>query len=148
MPRAASFQRILLPMDFSPHARAATVVACNLARKLDATIRLLTVLDVSDLRVAMKARLHRFATSAELRRAVEEWVEEQYASLSLPSGVRVTRTITRGFAEQQILAAIAKYRPHLVVMGSSGLARRLPIGSKTAEVLRRSSVPVLVCRKA
>jgi nucleotide-binding universal stress UspA family protein len=146
MARSASFQRILVPMDFSPHACAAMTVAFNLARKLDASIRFVTVLDVSDLRVAIKARLHRFTTSVELRHAVERWVEEQYARLSVPAGVRTTRTILRGIAEQQILATIAKYRPQLVVMGSSGLAHRMPIGSTTAEVLRRSLVPVVVCR--
>ncbi|HSP17226.1 MAG TPA: universal stress protein [Thermoanaerobaculia bacterium] len=148
MPRSAPFQRILVPMDFSASARAATVVAGNLARQLDAAIRFVTVLDVSDLRVALKARLDRFATTADLHREVEEWVEKQYASLTVPDGVTSTRTIRRGFADQEILAEIAKYRPQLVVMGSSGLARRLPIGSKTAEVLRRSSVPVVVCSKA
>jgi nucleotide-binding universal stress UspA family protein len=147
MSRRASFQRILLPMDFSPHARAAAAVAENLARELDASIRFLTVLDVSDLRVALKAHLHGFTTNAEVRLAVEKWVEEQYASLSLPSQVHCERSIERGMAVQQIFAAIAKYRPHLVVMGSSGLARRLPIGSKTAAVLGRSGVPVVVCRK-
>ncbi len=132
-------------MDFSDHARAAAIVAANLASQLGATIRLVTVLDVSDLRVAMKARLDRFTTSAELRRAVEQWVEKEYASLSLPADVPSTRTIRRGFAEPQIVAEIAKWKADLIVMGSSGLARRLPLGSKTAEVLRRSSVPVVVC---
>jgi nucleotide-binding universal stress UspA family protein len=148
MPRAVRFQRLLVPMDFSPHARAATLVAANLARQLDAAIRFITVLDVSDLRVAVKARLQRFSTDAEVHRAVAQWVEDQYASLSIPAGVRWTKTIRRGFAEQQIVAEIARWRPHIVIMGSKGLAGRLPIGSKTAAVLRRSSVPVVVCPRA
>lgn len=133
-------------MDFSSHARAAAAVAEDLARELDASIRFLTVLDVSDLRVALKEGLYGFTKSAEVRNAVQQWVEEEYASLSVPSDVRYTRSIERGMARRQIFAAIAKYRPHLVVMGTSGLARRLPVGSKTAEVLRRSRVPVVVCR--
>jgi nucleotide-binding universal stress UspA family protein len=143
---AVSFKRILVPMDFSAHARHAAVVAGDLAKQLGARIRFITVLDVSDLRVALKARLHNFATSAELRAAVEKWVVAQYAAIEVRDGVSYTHVVQRGIAEQQILAAIRSYRPHLVVMGSSGLARRLPVGSKTAEVLRRSSVPVLVCR--
>ncbi len=145
MAQSTSFQRILVPMDFSAHSRAAAVVAGDLAKQLGARIRFVTVLDVSDLRVALKARLHHFKTSAELRQAVEEWIREQYAAIEVTSGVPYTRTIERGVAEQQIVAAIKSYRPHLVVMGSSGLARRLPVGSKTAAVLRRSAVPVLVC---
>ena len=107
----------------------------------------LTVLDVSDLRVALKAKLHGFATDAELRRAVAQWVDEQYASLETPDGVETSRSIERGIAEQKVIAAISKYKADLVVMGSSGLARKLPIGSKTGEVLRLSPVPVLVCKK-
>lgn len=147
MSRRAQFQRILVPMDFSPHARAAAAVAENLARELDASIRFLTVLDVADLRVAVKEGLYGFTKSAEVHHAVEQWVEEEYASLSVPSDVRFTRSIERGMAMRLIFTAIAKYRPNLVVMGSSGLARRLPIGSKTAAIIRRSSVPVVVCRK-
>jgi nucleotide-binding universal stress UspA family protein len=134
-------------MDFSPHARAAAVVAGDLAIALGASIRYLTVLDVSDLRVALKARLHGFDTSAEVRAAVAQWVDDQYAKLSTPAGVETTRTIERGNAEPKIVAAIEKYQVDLVVMGSSGLARKLPIGSKTGEVLRLSPVPVLVCKK-
>ncbi len=132
-------------MDFSSPSRAASVIAASLADQLDATIRFVTVLDVSDLRVAMKARIDRFTTSSDLRKAVEVWVERQYESLSLPEGVSATHVIRRGFAEQEIVAEIARSRADLVVMGSSGLARRLPLGSKTAEVLRRSRVPVVVC---
>lgn len=48
-------------------------------------------------------------------------------AISVPSDVRYTRSIERGMAMRQILATIAKYRPHLLVMGTSGLARQLPI---------------------
>lgn len=134
-------------MDFSAPARAAAVVAGDLARSLGASIQYLTVLDVSDLRVALKAKLHGFATDEELRLAVAQWVDEQYASLEMPAGVETSRSIERGIAEQKVIAAIEKYKADLVVMGSSGLARKLPIGSKTGEVLRLSPVPVLVCKK-
>ena len=145
MTRAIPFQRILVPMDFSAHAREAARVAGDLAKRLDARIRFLTVLDVGDLRVALKVGL-RPTTSAELRQAVEDWVREQYATIEVAEGVPYTHTVKRGFGHQQILATIKSYTPDLVVMGSSGLARRLPFGSTTTKILRTSTVPVLVCR--
>jgi len=146
MPEHALVRRLLVPMDYSQQARAAAVVAGSLAEQLGAQVRFVTVLDFSDLRVALKARLHSFTTNAQVRAAVEEWLRDRNAEVSVPTGVRETRSVRRGDAASQILAEIASWRPQLVVMGSSGLARRLPLGSKTAAILRRSSVPVLVCR--
>lgn len=140
------FRRILLPMDFSAHARSAGGVAANLAEELGARVLVLTVLDVGDLRVALKARLHGFRTSVEVRRAVEDWIEKQYETIVMPAKVDWTYSVRRGIAAKEILAEIRSWRPDLVVMGSSGLARRLPLGSSTAEIMRRSRVPVVVCR--
>ncbi len=138
-------RRILVPIDFSPQSLVAAGVAGDLAKQLGARIRFLTVLDVSDLRAALKARLHGFHTDAEVHRALLRWIREQAARIAMPKGVAFTHSIRRGIGETEILRAIRSYRPHLVVMGSSGLARRLPLGSKTAHVLRHSPVPVVVC---
>ncbi len=140
-------RRILVPIDFSPESVAAAGVAADLARQLGARLRLLTVLDVSDLRVALKARLYAFKTDAEVHRAVLRWIREQYDRLALPGDVLCTRSIRRGMVEAEIISAVKKNRPQLVVMGSWGLARRLPLGSKTAAILRRCTVPVLVVKK-
>jgi nucleotide-binding universal stress UspA family protein len=139
-------RRILVPLDFSPQSLAGASVAIDLAVQLHARVRFLTILDVSDLRVALKARLYDFKTDAEVHRAVRRWIDEQYKRIKVPPGVAFTRMIRRGIAGKEILRAIESYRPQIVVMGSSGLARQLPMGSKTAAVLRRSRVPVLVCR--
>lgn len=138
-------RRILVPIDFSPPSLEAAVVAGDLAAQLGARIRFLTVLDVSDLRAALKAHLHGFRTDAEVHRALLRWVREQWRQISMPEGVVFTHVIQRGIVETEIIRAIRSYRPQMVIMGSSGLARRVPIGSNTAHVLRLSPVPVLVC---
>lgn len=136
--------RILVPVDFSPASFRGAAVAVDLARQLGARVRMVTVLDVGDLRVAMKSRLHGFTNDAGVRKAVRRWVEEQFARIEIPKGVHATRAVRRGIVEKEISAAIRSYRPQLVVMGSAGMTRRLPIGSKTDYVIRNSSVPVLV----
>lgn len=140
-------RRLLVPVDFSPESLAAVKFAGELARQTAARIRLVTVLDVGDLRAALKARLYGFGTDAEVHRALAEWIREQYARIVLPPEVHAIRSVRRGEVEEEIVTAIEKYRPQLVVMGSRGLSRRLSIGSKTAAVLRRSPVPVLVVKE-
>src|SRR5581483_2824905 len=138
-------RRILVPIDFSPQSLEAAALAGALAENLGARVRFLTVLDVSDLRAALKARLHGFRTDTEVHRALLRWVREQASRINLPAGVRSTHAIRRGIAEHEILRAVRTYRPQLIVMGSSGRARRIPIGSKTTHGVRHSPVPVVVC---
>jgi nucleotide-binding universal stress UspA family protein len=139
-------RRILVPIDFSPESLAAAEVAVDLARQLGARVRVLTVLDIGDLRVALKQHLYDFKTDAEVHRAVRRWLREQSGRFVMPDDVPHTRSIRRGFVDDEILSVIRSYRPQVVVMGSRGLARRLSLGSTTAAVLRRCAVPVLVVK--
>ena len=138
-------RRILVPIDFSAQSLEAAKIAGALAKQLDARMRFLTVLDVSDLRAALKAQLHGFRSDAEVHRALLRWIRGQFAQVRVPPGVPFTHAIKRGIADAEILHAIYTYRPQIVVMGSRGLAHRIPVGSNTASVLRNSPVPVLVC---
>lgn len=134
-------ERILVPIDFSPESLHAVDVARDLAAQTGATLRFATVLEVGDLRAALAAHLSGFRTDDDVHRALEQWIEENYARVDT-SGA--SRTILRGIAEREILEEIERYAPQIVVMGSAGLARRLPLGSTTDYVLRHAAVPVLV----
>ena len=139
-----TIKRILVPVDFSPASFRGAEVALDLARQLGARVRLVTVLDVSDLRVAMKSRLHGFISDAGVQKQVRQWVAAQFARIRVPKGVKVTRSVRRGIVEQELRAAIRSDRPQLIVVGSAGMTRRLPIGSKTDYLIRTAGVPVLV----
>jgi nucleotide-binding universal stress UspA family protein len=137
-------RRIVIAFDFSPQSARAVVYGIELAVQLGAEPVVLTVLDVGDLRVAMKAGLHGFTTNAEVRRAVKRWVAEEDQALLAPSPIPVRRIIRRGIPERAIVAAAVRVKADMIVMASSGMGRRLPIGSRTKEVLRTATVPVLV----
>lgn len=140
-------ERIVCPVDFSDASCHAADYAVKLAAELHASVVFVTVLDVGDLRVAMKAGLHGFDTDEEMRREVREWIDEQYAKVERDSGsVTTSRDVRRGIPDQEILEAIREHKADLVVMGSSGIAHRFPIGSSTEYLLRHSDVPVLVLR--
>jgi nucleotide-binding universal stress UspA family protein len=137
-------RRIVIAFDFSPHSARAVVYGIDLATQLGAEPIVLTVLDVADLRVAMKAGLHGFSTNADVRRAVKHWIAEEDRALLGPSPIPVRRIIRRGIPASAIVTAAARLKADMIVMASSGMARRLPIGSCTKEVLRTAKVPVLV----
>jgi nucleotide-binding universal stress UspA family protein len=136
-------KRILVPLDFSEQSLRALRVAIDLAQQTGASLRLLTVLEASDIRVALQAGLYGFSSDSDLHTKVARWVQRRFASLELPPGVRATKTVRRGLIEDEIVAA-AERGVQLIVMGSSGVISRFPVGSKTKAVLRKSPVPVLV----
>jgi nucleotide-binding universal stress UspA family protein len=48
--------------------------------------------------------------------------------------------------EREIVEAIRQHGADLVVMGSHGITRRIPLGSKAEHVLRHVDLPVLLIR--
>ena len=136
-------RRILVPVDFSPESLRAAGIAHDIAEQTGARLRFLTVLDVGDLRAALHAQLSGFRTDEEVHLQLQRWIRRQYSAIDMRGA---TRTVRRGIAEKEIVAAIEGYRPDLVIMGSSGLMRRLPVGSTTEYVLRHSPVSVLVVK--
>ena len=139
-------KRIVVPVDFSDVSRRAARFAVNeLAPQLGADVVFVAVLEVGDLRVAMSAGLHGFDTDEELRQKVREWVEEQFQLIESDNGsIKAQRDIRRGIPEREIIEAIREHEADMVVMGSTGIARRTPLGSKTQSVIRHSQIPVLV----
>lgn len=141
-------RRIVVPVDFSEVSRAAAAYAVReLAPQLGAEVIFVTVLEASDLRVAMSAGLHGFDNDEELHQQVAAWIEEQFAKVDHTDGaVQAKRDIRRGLVDREIVEAIRDHAADLVVMGSVGITKRLPIGSKTEYVLRHTTVPVTLIR--
>jgi nucleotide-binding universal stress UspA family protein len=141
-------RRIVVPVDFSPvSCKAASYAVTELAPQLDAQVVFVTVLDPSDLRVAMSAGLHGFENDEDVHRQVQEWIETQFAKIESADGARnATRDVRRGIVEREILESIQEHHADLVVMGSVGITRRLPLGSKTEYVMRHCNVPLVLIR--
>lgn len=137
-------RRILIPVDFSENAANAARWGIALAAQLAVEALLVSVLDVSDLRVAMDAGLHGFETNADVSRQVNEWVDAQYAKIIPAGAANVRRDVRRGIVEKEIVTATRQYQPDLIVMGSTGIGGKGPLGSKTRYILNHCSVPVVV----
>lgn len=141
-------KRIVVPVDFSDAScRAARFVVEELAPQLEAAVVFVTVLEASDLRVAMSHGLHGFETDEDVHRIVREWIESQFARIESAEGAtKATRDVRRGLPEHQIVAAINEHEADLVVMGAHGIGKRDPLGSKTEHVLTSSGIPLMLMR--
>ena len=142
-----TIKRILIPVDFSEDSREAASWGKALADQLAAEILLVTVLDVSDLRVAMDAGLHGFEKQEDVKRMVQEWIDAQYAKIIPPNAKSIRREIRRGIVEQEIVEALNEYGADLVVMGRAGISARELLGGKTRYLMEHSHVPVVLMRK-
>lgn len=137
------FSSVLCPVDFSDHARVALRFAAALSRDADAPLHVMFVNDpllVAAASAAYNTASLGEATHAELKR---------FATSTLPARISKAVSPTFGTAlgkpAREILKTVKTGRYDLVVVGTKGLngAKRLLLGSTTAELLARSPVPVL-----
>jgi nucleotide-binding universal stress UspA family protein len=130
-------EHILFPVDFSPQVDAAIPFVASLARKLNATVTLLSVVPpmwagrgprpsyADELEVSTKKRLDS-ALTAEVH------------------GLSVTRAVVSGEPAEEILAYAKTHAVDLIIMPTHGYGtfRSLLIGSVAAKVLHDSPCPV------
>jgi nucleotide-binding universal stress UspA family protein len=140
-PTRRGFRRVLCPIDFSRHSRAALRYASVLAERTGGE---LTVLVVNDpmLAAAAAAALHDTwrldaSTLTEVRRFV-------YRTLGTV-GAKATLDVAVGRPAEQIDRVAQRLNADLIVMGTHGLSgpRKWFFGSTTEALFRLSKVPIL-----
>ncbi len=136
---------LLVPTDFSGHARAALSLAGRLAAPAEASIFLLHVVEAAATPdpALDRARRHREEASCagDLAREIE--------AFDVP-GVRVERVCLRAPGVPEAIVRYARtLRPDLIVMGTHGRGgiARLVLGSVAAEVLAQAPCDVLLVRE-
>jgi nucleotide-binding universal stress UspA family protein len=142
-----NLKTILVPSDFSECSQAALRYGLELARRFDARLHLLHVVQ-DPLTQPWAAE----GFSAPVFEVVEDWRSEARERLAaeVPAAdaprVTVAATIARPFGE--ILRYAAEYNVDLIVMGTHGRGgmTHLLLGSIAEKVIRRSPCPVLTVR--
>lgn len=142
------FQRILVAVDGSHHARQAAQIAAALARHFGGSLTLLTVYrqppgfegepEYSE------------ALEAAMARAREVLDEESHAVAEAGGPAADTEALAGNQPASAILDAAASGQYDLVVMGTRGLGRlqSVLLGSVSAQVAARSPIPVLIVHEA
>ena len=140
------YEHILLPTDGSDAAAQAAPHAIDLAKRYDATLHLLSVVDTAALGPDVRTEVVVGQFEEMAQDAIDDLTERaERAGVST-----VTGTVAHGAAHRAICAYADEHDVDLIVMsthGRSGLGRFL-LGSVTEKVIRRASVPVLAIRAA
>jgi len=142
------FNTILVAVDGSDCATAATTLAIRLAKEDGANLLLVNIVDVSKL-IAVAGYETPYPVDAldVLRESGEEELAAAKSACEV-AGLRVSVTTGQGDACDEILRIAAENQVGLICMGTHGRKglSHLFIGSVAEGILRRATVPVLVTR--
>ncbi|MCL9813927.1 universal stress protein [Natranaeroarchaeum aerophilus] len=135
-----SYERIVVPTDGSDAAERAAGTALDVAERYGADVRVVYVVDPTayDLGDAPRSIIGLLKTGGNT--AVEE-----VATMARERGLDVATTVRRGVPAEELLSYASMVDADLLAMGTRGRSvgsGRL-LGSTTARVVRRSSIPVL-----
>ena len=141
-----SFQRILVPVDFSECSREALRVACDLARASGGELHILNAYGLSKSDYPYVAYL-----THEVERQVVESALEQVAEWKarhVPADLSAVTHTSPKEARVAILEVADTLGADVIVMGTHGRSglKRLALGSVADHVVRTARCPVLMVR--
>lgn len=155
-----SIRRILVPVDFTPHAENAAFYALQLAAVLKADIKLVNA--YLDPMGTPQAYLESYTYQMNLDKIIKEIEEETEHSLESIAdrlndkikrdnlhGVQISWDMNKGNAVDCILQQANEYQPGLIVIGTRGseLEGIRSFGSVTAQLIDKAQLPVLTVPK-
>ena len=132
------FETILVPTDGSDCAAQALDHVVDIARHYDATVHVLTVVDVRDLESAPDVGPFEDEAATLVSDAAD----------GIDDGVETVTSVRTGYPDEEIRAYADQTEADLIAMGSHGRTgvRRFVLGSIAEKVVRRSPCPVTVVR--
>lgn len=134
---------ILVATDFSKPSKGAAQYAATLAKLNGAT---LTLLHAYLLPTPVSEVPYVMVSVEELQKDNEKLVSEMASELSQTFGIVVNTLVTIGLPADEVVFQAGELGADLIVTGMRGVTNTLDklIGSTTAAILRKSTVPVLV----
>jgi nucleotide-binding universal stress UspA family protein len=139
--------RILVPTDFSADAEAAVRYAVDLARRVDALVHLVHVVEDPIAAGMWSSEIYTVDIAGLQINLIRD--AERRLRASVPEGnAAMTTEVRTGAAAKQILEAAAEWGSDLIVMGThgrSGIAHMV-MGSVAEKVVRLAPCPVLTLR--
>ena len=135
-------QKILVPTDFSDNALKAVGQACEIAKKTNAVIHLLHVVEPTLNMATMQ-------TDSSGKKVVADKSENLDLSLKAIAevypDVKIAPFLVGGNVIPSILKYAEKENPDLIVMGTKGASglKKIFIGSVTAGIIGKTNFPVL-----
>lgn len=140
-------KRIIVPVDFSIHSEYALETASILAKKYQAEIIVLHMLEIAN------AILTNSASELQAEGAYFLKIAEQkftaFLDKSYLNDIKVTPVIKHFKVFSEVNAIAISHKADLIIMGSQGVSglKEILIGSNTEKMVRYSDVPVLVVKE-
>lgn len=153
------FERIVVPLDGSRLSAQAVPVAGEMGKRFDAEVILVRVISPSGLAIipqstgmesavatdiiAQDAREKDVDNASNAKRYLTNWAQSLKAQ-----GIKSSYQVTVGTPAKAIMDLVEAQQASLIVMMSHGRGwfKRAIMGSVAGEILRASSVPVLIIR--
>ena len=136
--------KILVPIDFSEQSLIALEQSFNLAKKYNAEITLLHVIEDG----GMIAKFFTPKQHDELREKVQKDLDNLAADVNKKSKLIVNTLIAKGAAYEKINEVAELVNATMILMGTNGdvnLKKKF-IGSNALRVVRESSIPVITIK--
>lgn len=138
--------KIIVPVDFSEYSEYALEAASILAKKHNAEIFALHMLEMSDSVFSssnqdQKSKAFFFLKIAEQK--FEEFLDKDYLK-----GIKITPMVKQFKVFSEVSEVAKEHGADLIVMGSQGTSgfNEIFVGSNTEKVVRHSDIPVLVIK--
>lgn len=150
-------RRILVPVDFSDYSLKACRIAFNLAKEINAKVKILHVYFNPYYPTALpmaEAFAYQGKEEAEFQNILERvkrdmqklcnTIDKKITEGEFPS-INYSYVLKEGLPEEEIVAYAKDYKPALIVMGTRGKDQKGVdlIGSVTAEVIEMTGIPLL-----
>lgn len=138
-PRSTSYTDVLIATDGTDGSTAAIEHAIELARRHDATLHALYVVDT------------KYGLSAPVWSVLEQEGERAVSAVTAaaePAGVSTVERVINGVPHRAILSAIEEHDIDLLAIGTHGRTGldRLVLGSVAERLIRTAEIPVLTVR--
>ena len=139
-------KKIIVPVDFSEQSEYALKVATTLAKRYQAAIYVMHMLELEDDTTYTIEMIYQEQTASRLKLAekqISEFLDKSYLK-----GVRVIPMIKHHKVFREINKVVEEQGADLIVMGSHGIEglKEMFVGSTTEKVVRHSKIPVLVIK--
>lgn len=145
-------RRILVAVDFSSYSMKACQVAFNMAKEVDAKVKILHVYNniYFPSHIPFAELLKEEGETGLLDKSRKQMldlcieIDKRIAEKKFPS-VNYSYSLREGIVEEEIDSFIAEYKPALLVVGTKGQSNNRGnfVGSVTADIIEMTDVPVL-----
>ncbi|TNJ43528.1 universal stress protein [Tamlana fucoidanivorans] len=139
-------KRIIVPIDFSKHSEYALETAAKLAKKYNAELLALHMLEMSDIMLSASDGLQNQKAVFFIQLAEKKF--EEFLNKDYLQDVKVVPIIKHFKVFSEVNDVALKNDADLIVMGSHGASgfKEFFIGSNTERVVRSADIPVLVVK--